>query len=38
MVDVLFGRAGDPPQPQVTPTDATSWREHQRGAELGGED
>jgi hypothetical protein len=30
--DVVFGRNGHPQQAQVTPTDAQSWRERQRGA------
>jgi hypothetical protein len=29
--DVLFGRSGQPPQAQVTPAEAPSWREHRGG-------
>jgi hypothetical protein len=30
--DVLFGRSGQPPQAQVTPAEAPSWRGHRRGS------
>jgi hypothetical protein len=36
--DVLFGRSGQPPQAQVTPAEAPSWREHRRGSTFVGDE
>jgi hypothetical protein len=35
--DVLFGRSGHPPQLQVAPPDAPSWREHRRDIYVSGD-